>query len=270
MSTEPGTSEAASRARRPAGRAATPFRGLLPLVGLLIIWQLVGGDGSVSAPPPDEWLTALGGLAGEGVLQVALGQTLSTFALGLALATASGVAAGAAIGSSRRVDRALTPLLDFVASVPSAVVVPVAVLLLGINQLAGVSVVALAVVWPVLLNTAAAVRAVPAVRIDTARTLGLSGAERLRKVLLPSLLPGLLVGIRVAAAMALVATLLVDIVGTGDGIGRLLVERQQQLDGAGAWGLLLTIGTVGYLVSAVLGRIERQLLRHRPDGSGRP
>ena len=45
--------------------------------------------------------------------------------------TVAGALTGAAIGSSRHVDRVLTPSLDFIATVPGAAFVPVAVLMFG-------------------------------------------------------------------------------------------------------------------------------------------
>ena len=101
---------------------------------------------------------------------------------------------------------------------------------------------------------AAAARTIPAVRLEMSRTLGLSPVQRWVKVGLPSLTPGVLLGVRVASAMALIVTLLVDIFGTGAGIGRLLIQSQQTFDAAAAWGLLLIVGAFGYLASVLVNR----------------
>ncbi len=184
--------------RRRPGPAATPLRGLLPLAGLLITWQLIASRASLSLPPPDEWLKAIARMHDDGVLMGALARTLSTFLIALGLATVVGALLGMVIGASRRMDRALTPSLDFVVAVPAAVFVPVAILLLGTTLLTGVAIVVVAVVWPILLNTAMAMRTVPPVRLEMSRTLGLSHGERWRKVMLPSLAPGTMLGVRVA------------------------------------------------------------------------
>lgn len=241
--------------RRRTSPIATPARGLLPLAALLITWQLTASDTSFSFPPPSTWLSAIGQMHNDGVLLPALAHTLSTFALALLLATLLGALVGIAIGASQRIDRALTPSIEFAAATPGAALVPLAVLLLGTTLLTGVVMVALIVSWPILLNTATAMRAIPAVRLDMSRSLGLSTGERWRKVILPSLAPGILLGVRVASSLALIITLLADIFGAGEGIGRLLIERQQSFDAPGAWGLLLITGTFGYLISATLARV---------------
>ena len=69
-----------------------------------------------------------------------------------------------------------------------------------------------------------------------------------------------MLGVRVASAMALIITLLVDILGAGAGIGRLLVESQQRFEASAAWGLLLMIGTFGYLTSVILAWVERRVV----------
>lgn len=241
-----------------AAQPVTPPHGLLPVVALLVVWQIAADGDSWSLPPPAVWLTALRRMGADGTLAPALTQTLTTFLLGLACAAVVGAAAGAMIGASRRMDRALTPAIDFLAAVPGAALVPVIVLVVGPTQLSGVLAVAVVAYWPILLNTAMAMRTVPAVRLEMSRTLGLAPLPRWTKVVIPSLVPGILLGTRVAAAIALIITLLVDIFGPGAGVGRLLLESQQRFDAAAAWGLLLIMGIFGYLASACLAWIARR------------
>ena len=58
-----------------------------------------------------------------------------------------------------------------------------------------------------------------------------------------------------------VVALLIDIIGAGAGIGRLLVVRQQSFDAAAVWALLVIIGLAGLvanlLVSALDNRVQK-------------
>jgi ABC-type nitrate/sulfonate/bicarbonate transport system permease component len=243
-----------------------PIRGLLPLIVVLAVWQLVGSDDSVSFPPPDAWITAVGDLADSGILWPAARATLITFAVSLVIATVVGVLFGMVIGASRLVDRALTPIMDFFRSLPPPAIVPPAILILGISLTMSVTVVVIAIVWPILLNTVTAMRAVPRVRLEMSRSLGLSAPERLAKVIVPSLLPGIMVGVRISVSISLVVTLVVDILGSGEGLGQLITVRQQAFDAASVWGLLLLIGAFGFFVNALIAVMERRLLRNWPGG----
>ena len=258
--------QSADAVRQPA----PALRGLVVLSGALLVWQFtVGAAGDEgSFPPPTEWFAALADLNDDGVLLPAIGHTLTMVVVGLALATLLGVAVGAATGASRLVDRAVSPSVEFLAAVPAAAFVPVAVLLLGTSMLSGVVVVALVACWPILLETASAMRRFPAVRFDMSRTLGLSIGDRWRKVVLPTLAPAILLGVRIASALALIVALLVDILGAGKGIGRLLVASQQSFDAAAAWGLLLLLGGIGFALSVVVVRVDALIVCN--PGSGDP
>ena len=243
--------------------------GLLPLAAGLLIWELTSGERSLSFPPPSTWWPAGKKLWQDGSLLPALGSTLTTFALAMVVATVGGVAAGLFIGSHPRVERALTPLMDFFRTLPPPVVVPVLTLVLGITREASVAIVVTAVIWPVILNTVNAVREMPSVRREIAPVLGLSRFAAFWKIFLPSVISGAVVGVRTALSLALVITLLVDIIGSADGIGRLLVEQQQFFRAPAVWALLFVIGLVGYLLSVAIYAATRLLLRHHPPQPGR-
>lgn len=242
----------------PVTRAPVPaLRGLLPLAAFLAVWQALGKPTSLSLPPPTQWFSALNKLMADGSLVPAVGHTLATYLSGLALAAVVGGSVGAVIGASQPVSRALSPTLDFLAAIPGAALVPVLVLLLGPNVVSGIAAVATVVTWPILLSTAAARRAIPPVRLEMCRTIGLSPRRRWCSVVLPSLAPGMMLGIRVASSVALIIALLTDVFGSGAGIGRLLIVSQQHFDAAAAWGLLLIVGCTGYLSNVVLAAATR-------------
>ncbi len=239
-----------------------PIRGLLPIAVLLCVWQAASAADSaesLSFPPPVSWAAAIWGLQADGVLMPAIAQTLGTYLLGLCLATVAGTALGATTGASPRLDGALAPSFDFMAAIPAAVVVPLAALLLGPGAFSGIAVVAVAASWPILLNTAAAMRAVPSVRKDMSRTLGIGPVRRWCSVIVPSLTPQVMLGVRIASAPALIVALLADVFGTGTGLGRLLVVSQQSFDAAEAWGLLCIVGLFGYVTSSALTKLGRLL-----------
>jgi ABC-type nitrate/sulfonate/bicarbonate transport system permease component len=182
------------------------------------------------------------------------------------LATFVGALLGMLMGASARVDRALSPIMDFFRSLPPPAIVPVVGLILGLTPLSNVVIVVIAVVWPILLNTVTGMRSVPRVRLEMARTLGLSPSERLFKVVVPSVAPSVMVGVRIAASSALIVTLLVDMLGTGDGLGRQLVLSQSRFQGGAVWGLLLVTGLLGYLLNVAIGLGEHYAFRNWPQG----
>ncbi|WP_068398765.1 ABC transporter permease [Kribbia dieselivorans] len=255
---------AAAPATRRSGLSITPLTfviGLTPLVLVLVGWQVFGDPVDFTFPPPSTWWEATKLMWASGELPTALTRTLWTFALGLVFSVVLGTALGWLIGASKTVDRALSPLLDFFRSMPSPAIVPVATIVFGVTIRMSVVVMVLALIWPVLLAVASSRQNIPTVRLEMGRVLGLSGFDRMRKVVLPSLLPAVMTGTRVVVSQGFVVALLIDIIGAGAGIGRLLVVRQQSFDAAAVWALLVIIGLAGLvanlLVSALDNRVQR-------------
>jgi ABC-type nitrate/sulfonate/bicarbonate transport system permease component len=241
--------------------SGTPVRGILPLVLALIIWQLVGNKDSPYFPPPSEWYEALKPLVTQDVLLPAIRATTITFVVGLALATLIGAVVGAIVGSNRLVDRALGPTLEFLRILPAASLVPIAALILGYTTQMKLVVVVLPALWPILLACRSARRSLNPVLLDVPRTLGLSRMEGLLKVTVPSMLRPVLLGVRVAAPLALIITVLVEIVTRVNGLGALLGAAQSNYASAQVYGLLSIAGVLGFVVNWVVTRLDHAVSR---------
>lgn len=252
------------RRRMPAAKAATgtSLRGLLPLTVALMLWQLLGSDDNLSFPRPSTWVQAIRQMNGEGVLLPAVTTTLETFVLALISVLVLGVVTGLLIGGSATAMRALGPLVDFARSVPPPVFIPVVALILGIGIRMTVAAVTLSVIWPLLLGTMIARRTISTARLELGSMLHLRWHERIFKIVLPSVLPGAAAGIKLSITYALMTTLLVDIIGSASGIGRLISERQQTFDAAAVWGLLALVAIFGYAVNLVIERLEHRMMRN--------
>ena len=255
------------RPGRQAGRRSPfpPLRGLLPLAGLLLAWELRASPRSPYFPPPSRWMAGLGDLWSAGTLRPAAVETLTTFTIALGAATVLGTLLGLLLGASRAADRALGPTFEFARAMPPAAVVPVAALLIGYGTTMKVTVVTFAAVWSILLNTRAGVRSLDPVLLDTARCLRLSRFDRARKCVLPALVPSIFLGVRVAAPVALVITLLVEIVTRYDGIGALIATAQRNYLAGQVYGLILVAGLFSFLVNGVVSMLQTHALRHRPS-----
>jgi ABC-type nitrate/sulfonate/bicarbonate transport system permease component len=204
-------------------------------------------------------------LARDGLLLPAATATVVTFCLGLTAATVLGTLFGLAVGASSTVDQALRPTLESARAMPPAAVVPIATLLLGFTATMKVVVVTSAAIWSILLNTRSGVRQLHPVLLDMSRSLRLNRRDQLRKVILPALWPSIFLGVRVAAPVALVITLLVEILTQVDGIGALIAISQRNYKFAQGFGLILVAGLFSLLVNALVSTLQAYVvMRHRP------
>lgn len=257
------------RRRAPRGGIAGRFEvlaGLLPLVLLLVVWELTGSPDSPFYPAPSSWWPALFTRGqGEDIIPAIL-DTTRTFGLGLMLATIVGVAAGIGVGVSTRADRAFGPLFEFARALPPAAMVPVATLLLGFDEPMKVVVVVLAAVWPIMLNTRTGVRTIDPVLFDMARSLRLSPSRTVGKVLLPAVTPSVLLGVRVATPVALVITLLVEYLTGVNGVGALVGDAQRTFQPARVYALIVIAGLISLAVNSLVRYVEQRVRRLHPGG----
>jgi ABC-type nitrate/sulfonate/bicarbonate transport system permease component len=241
-----------------------PARGLLPSIIALGIWQVCQPGNSPYFPPPLEWWNGLAVLAKHGELFPALAATTETLIFGLAAAIIVASCLGLLIGTSLRLSRAIGPLLEFLRAIPPPAIVPVAILFIGYDERMKFTVVFLAAVWPILLNTSSAVERIHPLLLDVARSFRLSPLDRLRRIVLPSVVPAVLLGVRVALPLAIVVTLLVEILTSINGIGALMIGAQRNFQSRQVYGLLVLIGMFGFLINYIFAAVEAVTLRRWP------
>jgi len=196
--------------------------------------------------------TAASGLA-DGSLLGPLGETVLTFLCGLAVSVLIGLPVGLAMGRFRLVDEAFGVTVDVLRPIPAVALVPVAVVVLGLGLRMQISLIAFAAVWPIVFNARYGARNVDSVMIDAARLAGLSGWAMMRRVVLPASLPSVMTGVRLATAVAVVLTVVTEIVASGTGLGNYVTASQQVGDVDDAF--------AGVLLAALLGTGANSLVR---------
>ena len=239
-------------------------RGLLPLAAVLVVWQIVQRGPSPYFPPPSQWWSGMAVLTHNGQLWPACAATIETLVIGLAVAIAVGFVLGLTIGISPAASRALGPLLEFLRAIPPPALVPLVVLLLGYDKRMKLFIVAFSAVWPILLNIVSALRHIDPLVIDVARSFRLSPLDRLRHIIIPSIVPAALIGIKIALPLAIVVTLLVEILTSIEGLGALMIAAQRNFQSGQVYGILVLVGLFGFVMNDILVAIEALVLRRWP------
>jgi ABC-type nitrate/sulfonate/bicarbonate transport system permease component len=190
--------------------------------------------------------------------------SLRNMLAGFALAVSIGVALGLILGSMPRFLDAVEPELELARALPAVAILPVAILVLGLGDNMRIFVIALGAVWPVLLNTTAAVRGIdPTVR-DVEDAFGLNSYGRYLRVRLPSALPQILAGARVSLYISIALLVISEMQGAGQGIGHFILASQRNFAIVDMWSGVVVLGVVGYLLQLAFRRAEAILLRNYP------
>jgi ABC-type nitrate/sulfonate/bicarbonate transport system permease component len=181
-------------------------------------------------------------------------------AAGFCVGATAGIAVGLAMARSRWANAALEPLFELLRPIPIPAIVPPLILLLGLDDAMKVTVVAFTVFFPVLINTAAGVRAVDPVALDVARTLQAGTRRTLWSVVLPASLPYILAGLRVSLALALIVTVIAEMIAGSAGLGYHLMTMQYAMRAGDMYAAILLLAAVGYALNGAMLALERRLL----------
>ncbi len=223
----------------------------------LAIWELSSRAGLLSftflSRPSDIVAAGLAALR-DGSLLVATLQTCETALLGLTIAAVLGVCLGTLLGLLPTAERVSGPTIEALRPIPAIAFMPLALMIFGFGIGLEASIVAYACVWPILIVTISAVRAIETRLIDVAAVLELPLWKKMIKILLPAALARINVGLRVAAAIALVVAVTVEIVLNPRGLGYRLILAQQQLQIALMWAQLVWLCLLGYVLNFILAR----------------
>src|SRR5699024_12754660 len=100
-----------------------------------------------------------------------------------------GIVVGLVLGFSKWFDAIGTPIIYSIYPIPKIALLPLFILWLGIGELSKVTIIALGVFFPVVINTFSGVKNVDQMLIKAAVTFGSSPFNFIRKVILPVSLP---------------------------------------------------------------------------------
>lgn len=158
-----------------------------------------------------------------------LGASLTRVFGALVASLVVGVPIGIAIATSPIGRGVFDPIVEFLRPLPPLAYLPLVIIWFGIGEASKVLVIALAMVPPIVIATAAGVRGTSVDRINAARSLGATRADVLRHVVLPSALPSILTGTRIALGTGWTTLVAAELVAASRGLGFMIQSAAQFL-----------------------------------------
>ncbi len=246
-----------------ASAARTRATGFLLVAGLLVLWELSARLGWVSSrnwPPFSAILveTWRGLLSGE--LSALLAASLARMVVGYVIGSGCAIALGLCVATTPVLDRLLKPLVEALRPLPIPAIIPPLILFLGLGDALKIFTVAIATFFPVLVNTIGGVRSVDEVLLRTAQTFGVGRLRILTSVILPAALPSILSGLRVSLALALIVTVVAEMIAGSSGIGYYIILTQYALRPEAMYSAVLCLAVIGYAMNRGFLALERRLL----------
>lgn len=236
--------------------------GVVTVLIALTGWELIGRSGSVPflVPCTSAVSGAWGLLTGPALLADIVPSALRALS-GFLIGSALGVLFGVPLGHVRGLDAWFRPTLEFLRATPLPALLPIAFVAFGANDGTRIGLIAIAALWPVLLNSTDGAGAVDRNLIDAARTAGVKPLRVLLTVVLPGTLPQIFAGLRVGLGIALVMMVVSELVSSLDGLGFLVLQAQRSFALVQMYSGVLLLGILGGLFTLAFNLCERRVLR---------
>jgi ABC-type nitrate/sulfonate/bicarbonate transport system permease component len=248
------------------------------LAMLLGLWEWRGRSSpSLFIPPPSEifsrarevWFSGSArNLFTTDDFRLHVGASLRRWAIGYGIASLVGVTLGAFLARNRRANLMCQPLIRLAQSTPSIMLLPVAIVLLGINNMMTTTVIVYAAIWPVLVNTIDGVANVDANTLNSARSMRISGLSLFRLVLLPAASPQILAGLRVSLGVSIILMIGSELYAATEGVGVYILLAQRTLRFTDMFAGILLAALIGLAANAAFQLLERRVTRWRPKVTG--
>ena len=171
--------------------------------------------------------------------------------LGFFISAVIGITAGVVIGHYETVRNWSGAVIDFLRSLPTPLLVPIAVVIFGLNGKMVIATIVTAAIWPILINTANATSSIEPTMLDTAKTYGLRGRSLFLRVVLPA------ASIEV---VKLVVMVVAEMLGGGSGIGYFISNAQQSFNIKGSYGGVIVLAAMGWIFDTLFLMFERRVL----------
>jgi putative hydroxymethylpyrimidine transport system permease protein len=272
MSVARGESVPAVRSRADGwlGRAIVRYGPALLLVAIGIgIWELLIRVRDVPEflwPAPSLIAATLRDEAG--LLATHTWVTLREVIYGFLIAVAAGLGVGIVLHLSGMIRRAVLPLLIASQSVPTVVLAPVLVLVLGFGIGPKLAVIALFCFFPIAVNTIDGLASVDREYVRMMQTLDASRLAIFRRVEFPSALPSIFTGMRIGATYAAIGAVFGEWAGASEGLGWEMLQAKGRLDTPLVFAAVAIVTAIAIALFLLVALLERLLIPWARTGGG--
>jgi NitT/TauT family transport system permease protein len=203
----------------------------------------------------------------------ALGVTLQVTIAALVLAAVTGAGIALLLSQWKLAEHTLFPYAVFLQVTPIVTIAPFVIIWVENVFMVLLILAWMAAVFPIISNTLLGLKSADANLRELFRLYGASRRQTMLRLLAPSALPYFLGGLRISGGLALIGTVVAEMVagtsGTRSGLASRLLEASYRLELARALACFALLSAAGFVLYLALDALSRRLLQ-RWHESARP
>jgi NitT/TauT family transport system permease protein len=258
---ESGRLPDAGKRRRRRGRlpllASLALNVVSVLAGIGIWWGLAAAG--FDLPTPAATASRAVDLIGNGILLGDILASLRRVLIGFALGCAVAVPVGFLMGWYPVARALFDPWVQFFRMIPPLALIPMAVVLLGIDETPKIFVIFLAAFLACVIAAFQGVVSVDRTLINAARVLGAGDLTLFRRVVIPASMPFILVGMRVGLGSSWATLVAAELIAAQKGLGYRMHNAQLYYDLPTIFVGIIAIGVIGLVMDRILLVVERRV-----------
>jgi ABC-type nitrate/sulfonate/bicarbonate transport system permease component len=248
------------------------------VVGLMLVWELVATAVAGTKRTPENVLPHLYQIVesvfskklvngSQTAIQLVLtnaGVTLLRAGIGFLIGTAVGFALALVMNLFRPAEKIVFPYLMIIQMIPILGMAPIILAITKDINKSRIIIAAILTFYPVATNTLAGFKAVEREQHELMYSLAASKFEIYRKLMIPSCIPYFFTGLKISAPMAITASILVDTLQGGSGLGTMLSQSLKHAMSIYVfWQIVFLSAMIGILSYFLMSVIERFALSRR-------
>ncbi|QQK74442.1 ABC transporter permease [Salicibibacter cibarius] len=200
----------------------------IEIAAVLALWQFLSSANLINdyLSNPIEIGTFLLQSIFGGELIIDAGMSLYRSLTGFILVIVCGTILGICAGYFQPVGRFFDPLISLGNPVPKVALLPVLIVWFGLNDFTRIFIIFLTAFFPCFINTADGVRTVNKYLIWSARNMGSSHLNVVKKIIFPAALPKIFDGYRISLALTFMMVFSSEIIGSANdrGLGLMILN----------------------------------------------
>jgi NitT/TauT family transport system permease protein len=180
-----------------------------------------------------------------------------------AIASAVAIPLGILMGSFRRIEAFVNPLVSAWRYLPAPSFIPLLLMWFGTGEMQKIALLFIGVVWFLITLIMDHVKNVRAELIETSVTLGGSRAQVLWTVVIPAAMPDIVVAMRQMLAVSWTYLVIAEIVGATTGIGAMMMRAKRFIHVDEIMAGIVFIGLLGLVFDFLFRSAHRALFPYR-------
>jgi NitT/TauT family transport system permease protein len=187
--------------------------------------------------------------------------TLLASLVGFGLTIVVTVPLAVMIAASTTLRNTIYPLIVVSQSVPKVAVAPLIVVLVGVGEAPKILIAFLVAFFPLLVDTATGLNAVPRDLLDLSRSLNSSRIQEFVKIRFPTAVPFFFSGLKVAVAFSVLGAVVGEFVQADRGLGYLIVVSTSYWKTPLAFASMTLLSAMGLALFFLVSLVERIFFR---------